>query len=267
MAALKQQDQTSGRMRNAWEALARERIDRSSFVPPYYQLAQIIERHVRSGDFGPGDMLPPEAELASMFGISRMTVRKSIEKLAQLGLVTASQGRGTFVNQPPLEYATFSLPEFAEDMRARGLRPSCRLLEAKVMRAPAEVANKLNLDPGRRVLFVRRLLYADDEPMVYDRKYLRYDRGQPILEAELEYMNLPAVMARHSDVLPSDSRFVVRVTRCSRDEAALLGVDPDSPVFQVEQFIHSADGSPVGWGILVYRGDRYYFASLPRLLR
>jgi len=57
------------------------------------------------------------------------------------------------------------------------------------------------------------------------------------------------------------------VTRCSPEQAALLGVEPDSPAFQVEQFLHYADGSLVGWGMLVYRGDRYYFTSLPRLLR
>jgi GntR family transcriptional regulator len=195
-----------------------------------------------------------------------MTVRRAIEKVAELGLVTAVPGKGTFVNQPPLEAATFRLSEFEEDMRARGLVPSSRLLQAQAVPADEETAAKLKVKPGRRVLRLKRLLYADGEPMVYDLKYLRYDPGQPILEAELEYMNLPSIMSHHSKALPAESRFVVKVGSAGVEEARLLDIAPGAPVFIVEQTIYTAQGSVVGWGVLVYRGDRYYFTSLPRLL-
>jgi len=235
-------------------------------VPPYYQLARIISRSIANGNLQPGDPLPPESQLSHMYGLSRMTVRKAIEKVSELGLVSAVPGRGTFVNPPPLEAATFRLSEFEEDMRARGLEPSSRLLKAKAVPADRAVAEKLGLRPGQRVLHLKRLLLADGEPMVYDCKHLRYDRGQPILEAELDYLNLPEVMSRHSKALPAGSRFVVKVASAGAEEAAALDIAEGSPVFLVEQLIYAGDGSALGWGTLVYRGDLYYFTSLPRLL-
>lgn len=241
-------------------------IDRESFVPPYYQLARILADSVRRGDLAPGDPLPAEPQLARMYGLSRMTVRKAIERIAELGLVTALPGKGTFVNQPPLEAATFRLSGFEEDMRSRGLKPSSRLLRAQALPADEETARRLKLRSGQRVLLIKRLLLADGEPMAYDLKYLRYDRGRPILEGELEYLNLPGIMSHHSKDLPAESRFVVRVGPAGEEEARALGIETGAPVFVVEQSVYSGNGAIIGWGVLIYRGDRYCFTSLPRLL-
>ena len=241
-------------------------IDRASFVPPYYQLARILSEAIRRGDLPAGESLPSESQLARVYGLSRMTVRKAIEEIAKLGLVTAMPGKGTFVNEPPLEAATFRISGFEEDMRARGLEPSSQLMQAQAVTADKEIASRLTLRVGQRVLRLKRLLYANGEPMVLDVKHLRYDRGRPILEAEFEYMNLPSIMSHHSKVLPAESRFLVRVGSATDEEASVLGIAEGSPVFRVEQSVYAGNGAVVGWGVLTYRGDRYYFASLPHLL-
>ncbi len=61
------------------------------------QIADQIRSSILAGEFSPGDKLPPERELAEMFGVSRPSVREAINILAAAGLVKAYQGGGTVV--------------------------------------------------------------------------------------------------------------------------------------------------------------------------
>lgn len=245
---------------------AEDRIDRSSFVPAYYQLAQILERKIKQGVWQPGSVLASESELAQHYGLSRMTVRRALDKLVELGLVYAEKGRGTFVASPQVEKATFQFLGFHEDMQRRGLAPDARLLEAKVVAAPPRAARGLEVPVGSKVLFYRRVLLANGEPLVYDRKYLRYAKGKPILENDLAYLPLPEAVAQHSDVAPVSSRLSIQATVVREEEASLLQVPAGTPAFYIEQVICAADGRPVGYGWYIYRGDKYQFTSLARPL-
>ncbi|PKN13131.1 MAG: FadR family transcriptional regulator [Deltaproteobacteria bacterium HGW-Deltaproteobacteria-4] len=61
------------------------------------QIAEQIRNSIMSGEFVPGDRLPPERELAEMFGVSRPSVREALNILGASGLVEALQGGGTTV--------------------------------------------------------------------------------------------------------------------------------------------------------------------------
>ena len=61
------------------------------------QIADQIRESILAGDFAPGDKLPPERELAEMFGVSRPSVREALNMLASAGLVMSYQGGGTVV--------------------------------------------------------------------------------------------------------------------------------------------------------------------------
>ncbi len=61
------------------------------------QIADQIRASILAGEFSPGDKLPPERELAEMFGVSRPSVREALNVLASAGLVMSYQGGGTVV--------------------------------------------------------------------------------------------------------------------------------------------------------------------------
>lgn len=61
------------------------------------QIADQIRSSILAGEFNPGDKLPPERELAEMFGVSRPSVREALNILASAGLVESYQGGGTLV--------------------------------------------------------------------------------------------------------------------------------------------------------------------------
>jgi len=61
------------------------------------QIAEQIRTSILAGEFNPGEKLPPERELAEMFGVSRPSVREALNFLASTGLVETYQGGGTVV--------------------------------------------------------------------------------------------------------------------------------------------------------------------------
>jgi DNA-binding FadR family transcriptional regulator len=67
-------------------------------------LAQQVSRHltaaIRSGEYKPGDRLPPEAELASQLGVSRTILREALASLKNDGILESRQGIGLTIREP-----------------------------------------------------------------------------------------------------------------------------------------------------------------------
>ncbi|WP_207782706.1 GntR family transcriptional regulator [Phytoactinopolyspora limicola] len=72
------------------------RIDHSGPKLLWRQIAEDILADLNSGALPGGAQLPSELDLASSYGVSRITVRRAIKELRQEGRVRVVQGRGTY---------------------------------------------------------------------------------------------------------------------------------------------------------------------------
>src|SRR4051794_35201405 len=88
-----------------------------------------LDLESRMEQMSPGDLLPQERELAQVFNVSRATVRQAIQSLIAAGLFYASRGQGAFVAGRSVTI-WLQISSFSEDMRARGLEPAARLIDA-----------------------------------------------------------------------------------------------------------------------------------------
>ncbi len=238
-----------------------EKIEKNSVLPIYYQLAKILERDIYEGKLKPGETLPPEHEIAEKYEISRMTVRRAISELITAGMVYAQKGKGTFVAKPKLDVVIFELKDFHEEIIKRGMKPNVKLLSVKIVRANQEIAKKLEVPLNTRCLYFRLLMTANDEPLIYENKYVVYTKQKPLLEQELKDPSLSNLATLHGDHFPIMSKRVLHASLVTAEETRVLGVVPNTPVFVVEQIIYDADKKPIGWGKSVCRGDRFKFTS------
>jgi GntR family transcriptional regulator len=245
--------------------VSHEVIDADSFTPAYLQLARIIHDSIMRGELKPGDRIPSEGELSDRFGLSRMTVRRAIATLAERELVRGEQGRGTFVIGPKVEGGVFLIPDFHEEMKAQGLDSTVKLLKVELVKAPGKVAENLGLRKGERVIYLERLMEAEGEPRVLDRKYILFDSSQPLLEAELGYGSSEELFAHNPDLVTVGSELSLSATTLRPREAELLASEPGSPAFCMEQLIFAANEQRLSWGWLIYRGDKFRFNSMGRL--
>jgi len=58
-----------------------------------------MKQMILDREWYPGERLPSEAELGTIFGVSRVTIRQALQKLAVLGLIETRTGEGSFVRE------------------------------------------------------------------------------------------------------------------------------------------------------------------------
>src|SRR2546426_5098924 len=66
-------------------------------VRRYEQVAEQIRRLISDGALKPGDLLPPERDLAVRLGVGRSSVRDAVRTLEVMGILEPRQGHGTVV--------------------------------------------------------------------------------------------------------------------------------------------------------------------------
>lgn len=75
------------------------KLDKSSPIPRFYQLAEILEKKVVHNKSYKGEMLPPIERLAAEYDVSKVTVNKAIKILTDKGLLYGEVGRGTYIRK------------------------------------------------------------------------------------------------------------------------------------------------------------------------
>ncbi|HBW38974.1 FadR/GntR family transcriptional regulator [Desulfosporosinus sp. BICA1-9] len=58
-----------------------------------------IMHGINNGELKPGDKLPPEREMCTMFSVSRTVIRDALKMLVGLGVVTIRHGMGAYINE------------------------------------------------------------------------------------------------------------------------------------------------------------------------
>ncbi|MGW2860806.1 GntR family transcriptional regulator [Streptomyces sp. NPDC001205] len=64
---------------------------------PYMRVLDALTADIRSGKYGPGALIPSEAELCQTHKVARETARRAVRVLRERGLVVTEWGKGTFV--------------------------------------------------------------------------------------------------------------------------------------------------------------------------
>jgi len=231
--------------------------DRGAPTPLYHQVKTLLLRDIENGRFRAGEQLPTEDALSLQFQVSKITIRQALRELSSLGYVRREQGRGTFVQRPPVEQGPRELTSFSDEMRRHGMIASSRVLDRGAIAASAELAAELGLDPGDDVFRLRRLRLADREPMGVQTTFLALSLV-PGIEAEpFGTTSLYEILRTRYRLHPIRARETHRAVAIGGDIAALLGVPAGSPGMAAERVAYLADGRPLEYVESIMRGDRY----------
>jgi len=225
-------------------------IDRGSDRRLYEQLVSRIRAKIDSNEWHPGARIPSEHELMQRYGVARGTVRRAIASLATDGLLVQRHGKGTFVVERDLVRPSDSRKlSFAASLKAQDREFVTRVIEQRVMAAPAEVARELKVHEGDDVLFLKRVRIIGSQSTLCHEGWLNMG-GCPGIE-DADYTNESAFDAveRCSGSRIMSSRVRYFAVAADDAHADCLGCSVGDPLLALEQLICFESGVPVEWSV------------------
>ncbi len=234
-----------------------ETLNPNSPLPLYHQLYEVLQDRIRTGAWKPGDLVPPESELAARYAVSRVTVRKVMDMLGREGLIVRERGRGTFVAHPKLAHGMMRIVSFTDDMRQRGFTPTTRVLFTGLVLAPAAIAAALGVPEGEELARIDRLRLADGEPMCVEESFLVHRWLPGILGNDLSSRSLREIKQERYGILWARATQTIQSVAAPPDIARLLSVRAGAPLLYIERVSLSQHDVAVEYLRVHYRGDRY----------
>lgn len=235
-------------------------LDKNSHIPIYIQIEEILKRKIYLEEYKIGENIPSERELSLQYDVSRMTVRQAITNLVNSGLLYREKGRGTYVANPKLEQPLMGLTSFTEDMKARGMEPSSKLIRFEKMIPPIDIARDLFLEPDEEVFYVVRIRNADKKPMAIERTYIPVKVYPELDEKKVMGSLYTIIEAKHHQKIGNAIQ-VMEAAIVSKEESEYLHLSSSAAVLIIKRISYFVDGVPFELVRSTYRADRYKFIS------
>ena len=231
--------------------------------PLYIQVAEPILRAVESGDLRAGDRVSSEPELVRLHSVSRATASKALEWLERAGVVRREQGRGTFVEAPPLLQRTAALGSFSESIEQHRRVPSQRLLGFERVGAAGTGSLAIYFEDDDPLMRIERLRLVDDEPVGVHTHLL----PQGVADAAgLDPGRFAAPDASLYALLVAAGMHVhgagehLRAIAAGPDDAAHLGVPAGEPLMRVVRASYDGQGRLLEVADARYLGERFDYS-------
>jgi GntR family transcriptional regulator len=231
------------------DVLSKYRVDKNSPIPLYYQLSQLIRQSIESGELKPGEQIPTEFELERELGISRATVRRAISDLVYEGLVVRQRAKGTIVAKKRLKKVLERLGSFTNEIMKQNLYIYSRQLEFRVIGAPPQMAELLELPSGEQVYYLRRLRIIDKDPVCVEdwyascRRFPNLDRSY-FKESGLEQSTY-YVIQKHYGVELERAEDTIDAVALNFKEARLLNMQEGMPALLRTRVTYTKEDTPV----------------------
>jgi GntR family transcriptional regulator len=228
-------------------------------IPLYTQVKENLRERILDGSYPPHAKLPAESELSTIFGVSRITVRQALNDLQKEGVIFKIPGKGTFVAKPKAFQQLTQLEGFGEAMSRMGYEIYNQVTSHKLIAAPAHVAQQLQLAPGAEVSEIKRVRHLNREPVSLEVTYLTTDIGERLRREDLASRDIFLILENDYGIALGHADLQVDAMLADDTLAHALRVEQGSAVLRIERLTHRADGSPLDFEYLYFRGDAFQY--------
>lgn len=228
-------------------------------VPLYSQLKEILRTRILDGTYPPLSRMLSEAELGKAFEVSRITVRQALGDLQKEGLIFKIHGKGTFVAKPKAFQNVSTLQGLGESMTQRGYEVINRLRSFKTVPANAQVAARLQVAEGENVVQIKRARLVNRELVSLEITWLPEHVGKRLEKADLVSRDIFLILENDCALPLGHADLAIDAILADAELARALEVQEGSPVMRIERLTHTADGAPLDYEHLYYRGDAFQY--------
>jgi GntR family transcriptional regulator len=231
-----------------------------SRLPRYHRLRETLAAAIASRQWGVGQAIPTEVELARKYDMSVGTVRKAIELLIADGLVDRIQGKGTYVRRPTFSSSLF---RFFRTPGGTGIPATADgvILERSIKIPPRSAAEALQLETTSQAVQLRRLRSESGQPILYEEIWVPLVPFTRLLDFELSRFEplLYPLYETEFGVVVTRAKEHLTIGEASREIADQLKIAEGGSVVIIERTAFDQPGRPVEWRRSVGAGARFHY--------
>ena len=155
-------------------------------TPKFAQIKQHIIDNIRAGLWHENARVPSENALAEQFNVSRMTARRALSELTEAGILTRSQGLGTFVASFKSQSSLLEIRNIAEEVQGRNGQYSCTVLTLELIAAVAPIAIALAVEEEAPVFRSVIVHNENEQPLQVEERFVNPTLAPEYLDQNFE---------------------------------------------------------------------------------
>ncbi|MCE8009538.1 GntR family transcriptional regulator [Aestuariivita sp.] len=228
-------------------------------TPMYHRIYVVLHDQIQRGYFDPDQPMPSEVELARTFSVSRVTLRKTLERLEREGLILRQRGRGTFAR--PRRVASpvqADVSGLVENLLIMGVTTKVKVIEFDYVETPSDVARDMGFDEGTLAQYAVRVRSYKKQPFSYSQTYVREDIGRSFTAKDMAKTPLLRLFER-AGVKIGGANQKISARAADAVVADHLGVNIGSPLLCIKRIVKDENDRTVEWINALYHPDMYEF--------
>lgn len=238
-------------------------IDNKSPVTLYYQVERQIRQSIENGVWKPGDIFPGDKELIDIFKVSRITIRKALERLEEDGLIIKRRGARTIVaNYIPRYSSNKTTVEnfrgIEDELRQKGLSPRAKLLEQIKIAPPREIQEIFHINEDTELIRIRRICDMKEDAIWMESRYFPVAIGEQLDQQSLENESILQLM-NNLGISISHVEIQLEAVSATPTQAKLLKIPRMSPLLLHQSISFSETNEVLQLSRAYLRGDYYKF--------
>ena len=228
-------------------------------IPLYMQVYNHVIELIEGGKYNVGDKIPSQKQLAMLCGVSEVTVRKGLEKLAADDIITTKHGTGSFVTYSRIPQQVFAGGSFTETCRLVNRSPKTQILSRTIGAASRRVAWGLGISDGDKVLQIQRLRLMDELECILENDYFTVEFFS-LLDVPLEDNSLLGKISKLFGQKDFHFDDFFDICYANIEQAKILDCLPGIPLLRVSQIVRMSDHKILYYNEQLIRTDRYRYA-------
>lgn len=204
-------------------------------LPQYKKLYETLRKHILSGVYEEGSLLPSENELCAVHNMTRPTVRHALETLVQDGFIQKKQGKGSIVRKPPQDIGILSISGTSSAIGKDFLQTQI-LQKPQIMSWPDPFhfdITKIERDCG--CIYMERLRIVNGQPVFYDINHIPNVNLPRFTSRTFENKSLFEILRTQYQIEIKGGQQKLKALKADEKIGKLLNIKKGDPVLYIER--------------------------------
>lgn len=230
----------------------------------YLSIYSDLIGQIEQGTYGPDQLLPSESELIKHYEVSRDTIRKSLDLLAQHGYILKVKGKGSFVlDNQKLDFPVTGVVSFKEISQRSGQAFETRVESLQLLEATPKARKRLNLEAGEEFYRLARTRIIDGEAIILDKDYLLASRV-PGLTAEIAAHSIYDYIEGELSLKIAYANKEITAQRATEEDRRLMDLQDYDLVIVVRSYTYLEDLTLFQYTESRHRPDKFKFVDFAK---